>query len=160
MYRRQPSADEVYDNNEGLAKVGLLTRARYVVATPAGVDALQSAEARPLGFVDLTATISTVAAERDRLQTVFDELPAARKKTLTPPRWPSIPGPVDLADPPRAHNAGDPRAAVALGISRLLEECATAWSALEGQRTTRAHLTDATPGKPGDPPELPLVIKA
>lgn len=149
----------VYDKSDDeLAKVELLTRGRQVVATPSGEQALQSVGARPLGFVDLAATINAVAAERDRLHSIYDQLPAARKKTLTPPRWPHIPDVVDLAYPPRAHNAGDPRAAEALGIARLLEDLAAAWSSLEGQRVARTYLTDATPGRPSEPRDLPLVM--
>jgi len=35
-------------------------------------------------MIDLTATINAVAAERDRLNAIYHELPAARRKALTP----------------------------------------------------------------------------
>lgn len=145
-------------NHDDLSKIDVLTRGRYVVATPSGADVLTSLSARPAGLVDLGATINGVAAERDRLHAIYDDLPAARKKTLTPPRWPRVPDAVDLADPPQAHDAGDQRAATALGIARLLEELAGAWASLEGQRVGRTYLTNATPGKPSEARELPLVI--
>ncbi len=146
----------VFDDD--LSKVELLTRNRLAVVTPSGVDALQRAEATPLGLVDLAGTIDGVLVELGRLRAVYEALPSARKKTLIAPRWPRVPEGVDLAEPPRANDAGDPAAVAALGIARLLEDLATAWSALENQRTARKYLTDATPGKPSMARALPFVI--
>jgi hypothetical protein len=140
-------------------KVELLTRGRHVVATASGAKALQSAKATTAGMIDLTATINTVVAERDRLDGIYQELPAARRKTLTPPRWPHVPEAANFADPPRAANFDDP-VAVALGIARVLEELATAWSGIESQRTARAYMTDATRGRPSDSRNLPLETSA
>jgi hypothetical protein len=139
-------------------KVELLTRGRFVVATPAGIDALRSANATPSGVVDLAATVNAVAAERDRLNAIYEELPAARKKTLTPPRWPQVPAPADLADPPCADNV-DQTVAAALGIARFLEELAAAWSGIESQRVARPYLTDGTSAQSTSIRDIPIATR-
>src|SRR4051794_23563762 len=39
---------------------------------------------------------TAVATVRDELQVVYEEAEAARRTTLTPPRWPALPQPLDI----------------------------------------------------------------
>lgn len=143
--------------NDELPKVELLTRGRLVAATPAGAEALRSADAAPAGALDITQTVNAVVKERDRLQAIYDALPTSRKKTLVAPRWPDIPSAVSLADPPRAQ-ATDDTVAIALGVARFLERLATAWEDVEHQRTVRAYLTDGAASPTDGVRDLPLVV--
>ncbi|OBK92761.1 hypothetical protein A5645_22395 [Mycobacterium asiaticum] len=138
-------------------KVELLTRDRYIVATPAGAEALRSAKIKPAGMLDLTKIVDAVTAERDRLQSIYDALPTSRKKTLVAPRWPYIPFAIDLASPPMAQVA-DATVAITLGVARFLEQLATAWADVERQRTARDYLTEGTGGHAKGIRDLPLEI--
>jgi hypothetical protein len=140
-------------------KVELLTRGKPVAATPAGAEALQSASATPAGMLDLTDTVNAVTAERDRLQAIYNALPASRKKTLVAPRWPHMPPAVDLADPLRAQTTDD-NVAAALGVARFLEQLATAWADLERQRTVRDYLTEGAAGQPAEIRDFPLCVSS
>lgn len=108
-------------------------------------------------MLDLTKTVNVVAAERDRLQAIYEALPTSRKKTLVAPRWPDIPSPIDLADPPKAQ-AAEPTVAAALGVARFLDRLATAWADVERQRAVRDYLTEATPGQPSGVRDFPLAV--
>lgn len=138
-------------------KVELLTRGRLVVATVAGAAAMRSAGCTPAGALDLVQTVKSVVAERDRLQAIYDALPASRKKNLVVPRWPHIPDTIDPTSPPRTEGA-DNAVAVALSVARYLDELAAAWTAIERQRIARTYLTDNTPGRPSEARALPLEV--
>jgi hypothetical protein len=98
--------------------------------------------------------VKAIAAERDRLNTIYEKLPPSRKKTLTAPRWPHVPPAPDLADPPCADSV-DRTVAAALGIARLLEQLAIAWSGIESQRLARTYLTEPA-GEPAAARDIPL----
>lgn len=136
-------------------KVELLTRDRLLVATPAGAAAIRSAGGAAAGTVDLAGTVNNVASEQDRLQAIYDSLPASRRKTLAAPSWPHVPAAVDLSEPPKADNT-DPVVAVALGLARFLERLANAWADGERERIARSYLIDNTPGQPTEIRDLPV----
>lgn len=135
-------------------KLELLTRDRLVVATAAGAGAMAAA-GNHTAMVDLVDTLNNVTQERDRLQRLYDDLPASRKKNLVAPRWPHLPIASDRDHSPRAETT-NPAVAVALGVARLLEQLAVAWTAIERQRTARTYLYGDTPGRPPTVRELPL----
>jgi hypothetical protein len=137
-------------------KLELLTRDRLIVATTAGAEALPSSAKNPTAILDLAGIRANIAEERERLQRLYDELPPARKKTLVAPRWPQLPACIELDTlPPTEHTESD-HIALALGIGRYLEQLATVWSAIEGQRTTRSYLANNSPGQPTVSRKLPL----
>jgi len=118
--------------------VELVTRTRLVLATKSGQAALKRASAKPVGRLDVAATLKSIRAERDRLQHIYEQQPG---KTLVPPRWPDIPGALDMEAPPLAP---DVRAevAVALGVARWLERMARSWEEIESQRLRRSYMVD------------------
>lgn len=140
-------------------KVELLIRDRLVVATAAGLAAIPFGGRDSAPVVDLVRTVNNVVSERDRLQAIYDALPASRKKTLVAPRWPAIPVVVSLSDPPHAENA-DPVVAVALGLARFLDQLADAWAACERERIARDYLTDDVPGRTSQIRDLPVEIES
>lgn len=139
-------------------KVELLTRDRLVVATAAGLAAMPSGRRRPARAVDLVRTVNNVVSERDRLQAIYDALPASRKKTLVAPRWPAIPVAVSLSDPPHVKNT-DPEVAVALGLARFLDQLADAWAACERERIARHYLSGDSSGGVSQIRDLPVELE-
>jgi hypothetical protein len=124
--------------------IELVTRQRIVLPTPSGQKALSKAKAAPAGYLDVEAVFSSVIAERDRLQGIYESR-KTKSKTLVAPTWPEMPDLLDLDAPPRIEVADQDNDCVpiALGIARWLERLAVAWAAIEGQRVVRAYMVGA-----------------
>lgn len=117
-----------------------LTRARYLVATPAGGKALNRAGAGDnRGVIDLTASRDAVESEIGRLQTSFEEAASKSKSSLIAPTWPRLPKPIGLRQPPVDVKVPQ-NVAATLGIARWLEVLALAWESLERQRLARRYM--------------------
>jgi hypothetical protein len=145
----------VLDGADSAQTLQALTAGRRLVTTAAGADVLPGPPAPE--SVDPAATLAAVAATVDELQAAFASAVAARKngRSLTAPRWPALPDPLDLETAEDA--GGEPRTRRALGIARWFERLCTAWDGVEDQRLARTYLRDL--GGPATRP-LPVVLQA
>ena len=146
----------VLDGDDAQERLQALTAGRRLLTTAAGADVLPDSST-PESAVDPAATLAAVAATVDDLQAAFTDAVAARKngRSLTAPRWPALPDPLDLetAEDP----GGEPRTRRALGIARWFERLCTAWDGIEDQRLARSYLRAL--GGPATRP-LPVVLQA
>ncbi|MGY2084312.1 exonuclease domain-containing protein [Blastococcus sp. SYSU DS0539] len=115
-----------------------LTATRTIVATTAGQSLLDAQQIAPARVLDAKATLRAAAATRDELQAVYEEAEAVRRTTLTPPRWPTLPQPLDTET--ASTPGGDPRTSRALGIARWLHALCAAWDTIEEQRLARPYM--------------------
>lgn len=92
--------------------------------------------------VDPTATLAAVVAVRDEMQAEYERrrATATKGKQVLPPRWPALPGPLDIEGALAASPGADARTLRALGIARWFGQLCRAWENLEGQRLTRTYL--------------------
>lgn len=120
------------------ATIAALLERRRTLATQAGEKALADLGISPFARIDPAATLAAVRAERDRLQAIYDELPAPH--TFVAPIWPALPGPLDPADPPASH-AVEPTQ-VAHAVAGWLGGVADTWEKIERERITRKYLND------------------
>lgn len=125
------------DAAEGLRA---LTATRVLVATDDGRALLEEHEVAVERVLDLPATLTAVVAARDELQAGYEHAVATRKngRSLTAPRWPSLPEPLDVETAVEA--GGDPRTSRALGVARWVDRMCTAWDAIEEQRLARPYM--------------------
>jgi hypothetical protein len=117
-----------------------LTATRVLVATADGRALLEKHDVPIERVLDLPATLTAVVAARDELQAACEHAVATRKngRSLTAPRWPSLPDPLDVET--AAEAGGDPRTSRALGIARWIDRLCNAWDAIEEQRLARAYM--------------------
>jgi DNA polymerase-3 subunit epsilon len=115
-----------------------LAAARTIVATTAGQSLLEAQQIAPARILDAEASLTAAIATRDELQAVYEEAEAIRRTTLTPPRWPSLPQPLDTETV--STPGGDPRTSRALGIARWLHALCAAWDTIEEQRLARPYM--------------------
>jgi hypothetical protein len=143
----------VVDGDDRAKTLHALTATRVVLSTADGEMALKEHEVATERVLDIEATLAAVIAVRDELQAAYEQA-ATTKKSLTPPRWPTLPQPLDIE---AAHvPGGDPRTARALGIARWLNDVCRAWDAVEDERLKRTYMRAL--GGPDDRP-LPAVIR-
>jgi DNA polymerase-3 subunit epsilon len=128
----------VLDGDDHEQTLRSLTAARAIVATTAGQTLLDAQQIAPARILDADATLTAVIATRDELQVVYEEAEAIRRTTLTPPRWPSLPQPLDTET--ASTPGGDPRTSRALGIARWLHALCAAWDTIEEQRLARPYM--------------------
>lgn len=130
----------VLDAPDAAETLRALTATRVLVATADGRALLEKHEVAVERVLDLAATLTAVVAARDELQAAYEHAVANRKngRSLTAPRWPSLPEPLDVET--AAEAGGDPRTSRALGIARWIDRLCTAWDAIEEQRLTRAYM--------------------
>jgi hypothetical protein len=114
-----------------------LTATRAALFTADGQMILKEHDVAIDRVLDVAATLAAVVAIRDDLQAAYAEV-ATTKKSLTAPRWPTLPDPLDVetAQVP----GGDPRTSRALGIARWLNELCRAWEAVEDERLKRSYM--------------------
>ncbi|TQN44075.1 hypothetical protein FHU33_3557 [Blastococcus colisei] len=143
----------VVDGAERAETLQALTATRVTLSTVGGEQALREHERATERVLDLEATVTSVVAVRNELQTAYEEA-ATSKKNLTPPRWPTLPEPLDIEA--AEATAGDPRTARVLGIARWLNDLCLAWDAVEDERLKRSYMRPL-----GGPAEraLPAVIR-
>ena len=115
-----------------------LTAGRTIVATTAGQSLLAAHLIPPARILDPEATLTAAIATRDALQAVYEDAEANRRSTLTPPRWPTLPQPLDTET--ASTPGGDPRTSRALGIARWLQALCAAWDTIEEQRLARPYM--------------------
>lgn len=102
--------------------------------------------------LDVPTILSSVTAERDRLQAAFDEAQSkTRSKALVPPRWPAIPEGLDVNRPPLVNC--DRHVRVALSLAKWLVDLTEAWSTIEDQRLRRPLLREM-----GGPQRRPIPL--
>jgi hypothetical protein len=117
-----------------------LTATRVVVATAGGRSRMEEDRITVEQVLDPAGTLAAVIAARDELQAAYEHAATTRKngRSLTAPRWPSLPDPLDVetAEAP----GGDPRTSRALGIARWIDGLCSVWDAIEEQRLARAYM--------------------
>jgi hypothetical protein len=143
----------VVDGSDRGETLQALTATRVALFTADGEMALKEHEVATQRVLDPEATLAAVIAVRDELQAAYKEA-ATTKKSLTAPRWPTLPEPLDIE---AVHlPGGDPRTARALGIARWLNDLCRSWDAVEDERLKRSYMREL--GGPADRP-LPAVIR-
>lgn len=115
-----------------------LTAGRVIVATTTGQSLLEAQQIAPARILDAEATLTAAVATRDELQAAYEDAEAHRRTTLTPPRWPSLPQPLDTET--ASTPGGDPATSGALGIGRWLQALCAAWDTIEEQRLARPYM--------------------
>ncbi|WP_202925709.1 exonuclease domain-containing protein [Goekera deserti] len=128
----------VLDGDDRMQTLRALTASRVIVATASGQALLDAQQVVPDRILDTDATLTAVMAVRDELQTVYEKAEAARRTTLTPPRWPSLLEPLDTET--ASTPGGDPRTSRALGIAQWLHSLCAAWDTIEEQRLARPYM--------------------
>jgi hypothetical protein len=91
-------------------------------------------------LIDADATHEAVVQWRNELQAAYEQRTrqGSTGKSLAAPRWPHLPGPLDIETV--TADAGDPRTSRALGIARWFDVLCYAWTSIENQRLTRPYL--------------------
>src|SRR3954447_7077667 len=130
----------VLEEADPVEKLRALTATRAVAATRDGRALLNKHQAAVDQVLDPAATLAASVAVRDELQAAYEHAVATRKngRSLTAPRWPSLPAPLDVETAEEL--GGDPRTSRALGIARWIDRLCTAWDAIEEQRLARAYM--------------------
>lgn len=143
----------VLDGDDVSKTLLALTATRVSLFTADGQVILKEHEVATDRSLDLESTLAAVVAIRDDLQAAYTEA-ATTKKSLTAPRWPTLPDPLDVetAQTP----GGDPRTSRALGIARWLNDLCQAWDTVEDERLKRSYMRAL--GGTADRP-LPAVIR-
>jgi hypothetical protein len=146
----------VLDVPDPAERLRALTATRVLVATADGRTLLEKHEVAVERVLDLPATLTAVVAARDELQAAYEDAVATRKngRSLTAPRWRSLPEPLDVEA--AAEAGGDPRTSRALGIARWIDRLCNAWDAIEEQRLARPYMRSL--GGPAARP-VPAVIE-
>jgi hypothetical protein len=130
----------VLDAPDAAESLRALTATRVLVTTADGHALLEKHEVAVERMLDLPATRAAVIAARDELQAAYEHAAAPRKngRSLTAPRWPSLPEPLNAEA--AAEAGGDPPTSRALGIARWIDRLCTAWDAIEEQRLARPYM--------------------
>jgi hypothetical protein len=130
----------VLDAPDSAQTLQTLTASRMTLATASGWSLLDEHHIVCGESLDVEATRGAVLDSRDELQAAYEHAVATRKngRALTPPRWPALPGPLDVETAETV--AGDPRAARALALARWFNDLCVAWDAVEEQRLSRSYL--------------------
>lgn len=85
----------VVDGDDRAKTLHALTATRVVLSTADGEMALKEHEVATERVLDIEATLAAVIAVRDELEAAYEQA-ATTKKSLTPPRWPTLPQPLDI----------------------------------------------------------------
>ncbi|WP_448613604.1 exonuclease domain-containing protein [Modestobacter sp. URMC 112] len=128
----------VLDGDDRDRTLRSLTASRVIIATATGQSLLDEQQVVPDRILDDEATLTAIVATRNELQAVYKEAEAVRRTTLTPPRWPILPPPLDPGS--ASMPGGDPRTSRALGIARGLNALCAAWDTIEEQRLARPYM--------------------
>ncbi len=127
---------------------------RILLATEAGVEALEGRGMSHLARIDADATLAAVLNVRDALQAAFEEKSSTfRGRSLVAPTWPELPDLLDPENPPPVDAPDTVRRA--LSLARWFERLCRGWDGIEQQRLARNYLR---PLGGEDRRELPLVL--
>ncbi|WP_182263101.1 hypothetical protein [Rhodococcus sp. UFZ-B548] len=126
------SIDELHPD-----RVRSLIAERFIVLA-GSTDLIERLAIPHLGIVDVAGTVDAIRAEVTKLQDAFETHAFGVRTKPTPPDWPDIPFPDEVASlvkPP-----GDERIGAAFPLARGFERLAAAWEQVEKQRVQRAFL--------------------
>lgn len=118
-----------------------LVAERMVVATTDGKALLNEAAITNCRWIDINASLASIQAMRDECQEMFEREQSERKKSnkLRDLRWPELPQPIDLENPPPAPGqANGVEIRRALAIATWVASLANTFEQIESARLDRA----------------------